>query len=230
MAIYHYENHMIKRDAGFEARRKASRGRHALWSEARPAVFSVCTNARSMCYYEINSFGGRKIVARVAVENPDTVCPVARSLDIVGDKWTVLVLRELYMGVSRFEELQIQTEATPQMLAGRLKALEANGMIERHPYNEKPLRYEYRLTRKGWAFYPVIYALRAWGEGWCKDESEGVAVRFIHRECGADVGLANVCPNCGAPVARDDLQPVVSSHYAKEREERRAAFKDRQQG
>src|SRR5262245_26749786 len=117
MAIYHYENHMVKRGAGSEARRKASRGRHALWSEARPAVFSVCTNARSMCYYEINSFCGRKIVARVAVENPDTVCPVARSLDIVGDKWTVLVLRELYMGVSRFEELQIQTEATPQMLA-----------------------------------------------------------------------------------------------------------------
>src|ERR1700753_2042921 len=136
MPIYHYENHMVKRGAGFEARRKASGGSHALWSEARRAVFYVRTKPGSMCYYEINSFGGRKIVARVAAEKPDTVCPVARSLDIVGDKWTVQVLRELYMGVSRFEELQIQTEATPQMLAGRLKALEANGMVERHPYNE----------------------------------------------------------------------------------------------
>ncbi|WP_459709824.1 winged helix-turn-helix transcriptional regulator [Paraburkholderia sp. 2C] len=229
MAIYHYENHMVKLGAGFEVPLETSRRRHALWPEARPAVFHGCTNARSMCYYEINSFSGRRIVARIADGKPDTVCPVARSLDIVGDKWTVLVLRELYMGVSRFEELQIQTEATPQMLAGRLKALEADGMIERHPYNEKPLRYEYRLTRKGWAFYPVIYALRAWGEGWCKDESEGVAVRFVHCECGADVGLANVCPNCGAPVTRNDLQPVVSGHYAKEREERRVAFKSRQQ-
>jgi DNA-binding HxlR family transcriptional regulator len=167
-------------------------------------------------------------VARVTekeAEEVNTLCPVARSLDIVGDRWTVLVLRELYMGVARFEELQIQTEATPQMLAGRLKALEADGMIERHPYSEKPLRHEYRLTEKGWAFYPVIYALRAWGEGWCKDESEGVAVRFVHRECGHDVGLANVCPNCGLPVQRADLDAVPSSQYVHERAQRRAAFK-----
>ena len=69
-------------------------------------------------------------MVRVA-EKTDTVCPVARSLDIVGDRWTVLVLRELYMGATRFEEIQIQTEATPQMVATRLKSLEADGMIER---------------------------------------------------------------------------------------------------
>ncbi|CAB3768948.1 winged helix-turn-helix transcriptional regulator [Paraburkholderia humisilvae] len=163
-------------------------------------------------------------MARVA-EKVSTVCPVARSLDIVGDRWTVLVLREMYMGASRFEELQIQTEATPQMLAGRLKALEADGMVERHPYSEKPLRYEYRLTEKARAFYPVIYALRQWGETWCKDASEGVAVGFVHRECGHDVGLGNVCPNCGVPVEREDLEATLSSRYKREREERRAAFK-----
>ena len=115
------------------------------------------------CYYEFNSQIWRCSVKRDA-EIADTVCPVARSLDIVGDRWTLLILRELFMGATRFEEIQIQTKATPQMLATRLKAMEAGGLIERHPYSQKPLRHEYRLTEKGRAFYPVIYALRAWGE------------------------------------------------------------------
>jgi DNA-binding HxlR family transcriptional regulator len=155
----------------------------------------------------------------------NTVCPVARSLDVVGDRWTVLILRELSMGATRFEEIQIQTEATPQMLTTRLKALEADGMIERHPYSEKPLRHEYRLTEKGRSFYPVIYALRAWGETWCKDAGEEIAMRFVHRECGHDVGLGSVCPNCEVPVQRKDLDASMSDQFASERAERRAAFK-----
>ncbi len=162
-----------------------------------------------------------------AAEKTNTVCPIARSVNIVGDRWTVLVLRELYMGATRFEEIQIQTEATPQMVTTRLKSLEADGMIERHPYNEKPLRYEYRLTEKGRSFYPVIHALRAWGETWCKDESEGIAVRFVHRECGHDVGLGSVCPKCGIQVERKDLDASLSSQFAKERAERHATFKSK---
>jgi DNA-binding HxlR family transcriptional regulator len=158
-------------------------------------------------------------------EKAGTVCPVARSLDIVGDRWTVLVLRELFMGATRFEEIQIQTGATPQMLATRLKSLESDGMVERHPYNEKPLRYEYRLTEKGRSFYPVVHALRAWGETWCKDEHEEIAVRFTHRSCGHDVGLGNVCPVCGTGVERSDLDASLSPAFANERAERRAAFK-----
>ncbi|SAL56506.1 HxlR family transcriptional regulator [Caballeronia peredens] len=154
-----------------------------------------------------------------------TLCPVARSTDIVGDRWTLLVLRELYMGTSKFEEIQIQTEATPQMLATRLKSLEADGMIERHPYNEKPLRYEYRLTEKGKAFYPVIQALRAWGETWCKTKKEGIAVRYVHRKCGHEVGLDNVCPVCGELVGRGELDPTLSPPYAKERDKRHKTFK-----
>lgn len=155
----------------------------------------------------------------------NTVCPVARSLDIVGDKWSVMVLRELHMGATRFEEIQIQTGATPQMLATRLKSLEAAGIIARHPYSEKPLRYEYRLTDKGKAFYPVLYALRAWGEEWCKDEGEEIAVRLVHRACGHDVGLGNVCPGCGVPVSREELDATLSEQFAHERAQRRAEFK-----
>jgi DNA-binding HxlR family transcriptional regulator len=154
-----------------------------------------------------------------------TVCPVARSTEVVGDRWTTLVLREMYMGATKFEEILIQTEATPQMLATRLKALEADGMVERHPYNERPLRYEYRLTEKGRAFYPVIQALRAWGETWCKSEGEGLAVRFTHRVCGHEVGLDNYCPKCREQVARRDLDSALSTVFAKERENRRDAYK-----
>lgn len=164
-------------------------------------------------------------MVRAVIEEEGTVCPVARSVDVVGDKWTILVLRELYMGAGRFEEIQIQTGATPQMLTSRLKALEADGMIERRPYSEKPLRYEYCLTEKGQAFYPVIYALRAWGEAWCKREEEEVAVNFAHRACGHDVGLASVCPHCGVPVERNDLEASVGSQFAAERQVRREAFK-----
>jgi DNA-binding HxlR family transcriptional regulator len=166
-------------------------------------------------------------VASAQDEKADTVCPVARSVDVVGDRWTILVLRELYMGATRFEEIQIQTEATPQMLASRLKALHADGMVERQPYSEKPLRYEYHLTKKGWAFYPVIYALRAWGETWCKAKGEEVATHFVHRECGHDVGLANVCPHCGKPVERKDLDAAISDSFAIERAARRSSFRRR---
>jgi DNA-binding HxlR family transcriptional regulator len=154
-----------------------------------------------------------------------TVCPVARSTEVVGDRWTTLVLREMYMGATRFDEIQIQTEATPQMLATRLKALEADGMVERHPYQRRPLRYEYRLTEKGRAYYPVIQALRTWGETWCKSKGEEVAVRFVHRACGHEVGLDYVCPACGEYVERSDLEATLSPSFAKEREKRREAHK-----
>lgn len=157
-------------------------------------------------------------------DNTRTVCPVARSVDIVGDKWTILVLRELYMGATRFEEIQIQTGATPQMLTSRLKALEADGMVERRPYSTRPLRYGYHLTKQGWAFYPVIYALRAWGETWCKHKNEGLAVHYVHRTCGHDIGTANFCPHCGVPVERKDLDATISKRFAKERAAKLDAF------
>lgn len=164
-----------------------------------------------------------------ATKDRETACPIARALHIVGDRWSVLILRELSMGTTRFEALQIQTEATPQMLTTRLKSLEAHGMIERHPYREKPLRHEYRLTEKGTSFYPVLHALRAWGETWCKDESEEAAVSFVHRQCGRDVGLASICPKCVKPIQRSDLDATISERYARERSERRAAFRQKKQ-
>jgi len=157
--------------------------------------------------------------------DPDTLCPVARAESVVGDRWSVLILRELFMGAHRFEEIQAQTEATPQMLAARLKKLEADGLVERRRYNERPPRHDYHLTPKGDAFYPVLLALRAWGEAWCKSPDEGRAVRFTHRLCGKPAGLGPVCESCGAVLQRADLASELNPAYRAERDARWEAFK-----
>jgi DNA-binding HxlR family transcriptional regulator len=154
-----------------------------------------------------------------------TLCPVARAESIVGDRWTVLILRELFMRMHRFEEIQAQTGATPQMIAARLKRLEADGLVKRHVYNKHPLRHEYHLTEKGEAFYPVVLALRAWGETWCKSPKEGRAVNYVHRLCGKPAGLGPVCEFCGKPLRREDLNAEQAPKYRREREVRWEAFK-----
>jgi DNA-binding HxlR family transcriptional regulator len=158
----------------------------------------------------------------------NTVCPVARSLAIVGDRWTMLILRELFLGSCRFEEVQAQTEISSQLLASRLKRLAADGLVERHPYSHRPLRHEYRLTEMGRDFFPVILALRAWGEKWCKSADEALAVRFTHRKCGHDAGLGTTCAWCGEPIyERQDLDAELSQRFAAERLKRRSTFKAR---
>ena len=157
-------------------------------------------------------------------ESP-TLCPVARAEAVVGDRWSVLVLRELFMASHRFEEIQAQTGGTPQMIAARLKQLEADGLIERRQYSERPLRHDYHLTAKGEAFYPVLLALRAWGETWVKAPEEGMSVRYTHRACGKPAGLGPTCDGCGQELRREDLSVAINPAYREEREKRWAEFK-----
>jgi DNA-binding HxlR family transcriptional regulator len=154
-----------------------------------------------------------------------TLCPIARAQNIVGDRWTVLVLRELFLGSRRFEEIQAQSQATPQMLATRLKKLEADGLIERRPYNDRPLRYEYHLTEMGRAFHPVFLALRAWGETWCKSADEEIAIQYTHIPCGLDPGLGPTCQGCGGVMRREELSARLSGSFDEERKARLEAFK-----
>jgi DNA-binding HxlR family transcriptional regulator len=157
----------------------------------------------------------------------DTLCPVARSTAIIGDRWTMLIIRELFTGCARFDEIQAQTGATAQMLAARLKRLEAEGLIERRVYSRRPVRHEYLLTRMGREFYPVIFALRAWGETWCKVADEPLAVRMTHRKCGTEVGLDGMCPTCHEMVARSDMDAHPNPEWAEERRRRQEAYKSR---
>ncbi len=93
-------------------------------------------------------------------------CPVARALDVVGERWTMLVLRELFVhGARRYQDLQLSlTGVAPNTLSSRLKSLESNGLIRRELYSDHPPRLEYRLTEKGQSLGPVLQALREWGK------------------------------------------------------------------
>lgn len=111
------------------------------------------------------------------------------------------------------------------MLTTRLKKLEADGMIERRPYNDRPLRHEYHLTEMGKDFYPVFLALRAWGETWCKSDEEEVAIQYTHIPCGQDPGLGPTCLACGEVMRRENLSARLSGSFGAERQARMEVFK-----
>lgn len=161
---------------------------------------------------------------RVDDPRDDTLCPIAHSTGLVGDRWSILIVRELLLGQSRFQDLQAQTGATSQMLAARLKRLEADGLVERRAYSQRPMRYEYRLTQKGSHLMPVILALRTWGERWCKPEGQQPATRMFHRTCGTELELDGRCPACGGLVAWTDMRGQPSEAWAEERRRRGADF------
>jgi DNA-binding HxlR family transcriptional regulator len=92
------------------------------------------------------------------------ICPIANTLEVVGDKWSLLVLRELSLGVHRFNDIQRQTGAPRDRIADRLRSLEQSGLIERRQYSEHPPRFEYWLTEAGSDLTPVLDSLRQWGE------------------------------------------------------------------
>lgn len=155
-----------------------------------------------------------------------TLCPIAHSTGLVGDRWSILIVRELLLGQSRFQDLQAQTGATSQMLAARLKRLEADGLVERQAYSERPPRHEYRLTPKGRHLMPVILALRTWGEQWCKPEGEIPATRMFHRACETELEVDGHCPTCGVLVPWTDMRGQPSEAWAAERRRRAAEFMD----
>lgn len=160
----------------------------------------------------------------------DTLCPIAHSTGLVGDRWSILIVRELMLGQSRFQDLQAQTGASSQVLAARLKRLEADGLVERHAYSERPPRHEYRLTDKGRDLMPVILALRTWGERWCKPAGGQPATRMFHRVCDSELDLGGHCPQCDVLVDWHDMRAQLSDAWADERGRRAADFVEHRKG
>jgi DNA-binding HxlR family transcriptional regulator len=91
-------------------------------------------------------------------------CPVARATSVIGDRWTLLIVRDCFLGKSRFEEFQKSLGMTRHVLADRLKRLVAEGVLERNPYQTRPVRYAYTLTEKGQDFAPALVGLKDWGK------------------------------------------------------------------
>jgi DNA-binding HxlR family transcriptional regulator len=127
---------------------------------------------------------------------PRDACPVGAALDHLGDRWTLLVLREAFFGVRRFEELRRNTGAAKNILADRLARLVEAGILERRRYSERPPRDEYRLTEKGIDLWPVLVSLARWGTRW-GELGLGPATALQHRACGAVIEPVLACPECG---------------------------------
>ena len=123
-------------------------------------------------------------------------CSIARALAVVGDRWTPLVLREAFLRTRRFEDFLERTGAARNVLTDRLERLVGHGVLERRPYQERPTRYEYRLTEKGLDLYPVMMALVRWGDRWL-DDGRGPPVEHRHKTCGHVMQMEAVCSECG---------------------------------
>jgi len=129
-------------------------------------------------------------------------CSIARALEVVGERWSLLIVRDVMLGFRRFDELHERLGVARNVLAARLERLVEEGVIERRPYQERPLRYEYRLTEKGRDLWPVIMALFHWGERYI--ETDGPSVFVEHRDCGGRINDRRICERCGAELTLRD--------------------------
>jgi DNA-binding HxlR family transcriptional regulator len=129
-------------------------------------------------------------------------CPIARSLERVGEWWSILILRDALAGMTRFDEFQKSLGIAPNMLTRRLTALVEAGLLERHRYNEHPPRDEYRLTERGRDFRPVLLAMLAWGNR--HFATEGASVQIVDAATGAVADPVLVDRATGRPLVGPD--------------------------
>lgn len=123
-------------------------------------------------------------------------CSVARASAVLGDRWTLLILSDLFLGVRRFEDLQSRLGISRTTLANRLQRLEDHEVLERHPYQENPVRHEYRLTVKGRDLHPVLMTVINWGDAYYGKRG-GPPILRTHVACGHDIAPVLTCPACG---------------------------------
>jgi DNA-binding HxlR family transcriptional regulator len=137
-------------------------------------------------------------------------CTLGRAMAILGERWTVLVLREIFSGVRRFDDMRVRTHIPRQVLTDRLTTLVDQGILRREPYREPGarVRHEYRLTPKGFDLYPVLVAVREWGDRYLADPG-GPPLRTVHRDCGADVHATLVCEADHHVTSPRDVLPAV---------------------
>ena len=132
------------------------------------------------------------------------VCSVAATLEVVGDPWTLLILRDAFAGVRRFEQWQENLGVARNVLAARLKSLVGHGVLTRRPYSQHPPRFEYVLTPKGKDLWAVLVTLGAWGDRHIYG-GRGSPVRYVHKGCGEGFTPAIICQACGEPAGVGDL-------------------------
>jgi DNA-binding HxlR family transcriptional regulator len=135
-------------------------------------------------------------------------CSVARSLEVIGEWWTLLIIRDAFFGVTRFEQFQERLGIARNVLATRLDTLVEHDVLERRSYDDARERYDYVLTDKGKALWPVLTTLRDWGDEWIVGKGHE-PVQMLHKPCGETTHAELHCEKCGEKLYRRDLRMVA---------------------
>jgi DNA-binding HxlR family transcriptional regulator len=133
----------------------------------------------------------------------DMACSIARTLDVIGESWSPLVLRDVWVGMNRFDQLQADLGISRKVLAERLAHLVEQGVLERRPYDARP-RYEYHLTAKGTELVELLMVMVRWGDKWLAGAA-GPPVLYRHHACGAISSVDPRCAHCGEPMHAGDV-------------------------
>ena len=133
----------------------------------------------------------------------DMACSIARTLDVIGEPWSPLILRDVWVGMSRFDQLQADLGISRKVLTERLNHLVDQGVLERQPYDKRP-RYEYRLTAKGTELVDLLMVMVRWGDKWLAGEA-GPPVLYRHRACGRIGSVDLRCTHCDQPMHAGDV-------------------------
>ncbi len=132
-------------------------------------------------------------------------CPIARSARLIGDEWVMLILRELFKGPHKFDELQKKTTAATNILTNRLARMIENGVVVKVPYQERPPRFKYRLTPAGLGLLPLLLELMRYGEDWLPSH-DPAPTRLRHTGCGAITRAGQTCSACGQAITLKNLR------------------------
>lgn len=138
----------------------------------------------------------------------DISCSIARTVGIIGERWTPLILRDLFAGMTKFEDIRRDLGIASNVLAARLDDLERQGIVDRRQYQTMPVRHEYVLTEKGRDLYPVIATLLAWGDKWLS-APDGPPALTVHADCGHVTTAKTVCAECGGELNADNVIHAV---------------------
>ena len=137
----------------------------------------------------------------------DMACSSARTLDVIGEPWSPLVLRDIWVGMNRFDQIQADLGISRKVLTERLAHLVERGVLEKRAYDNRP-RYEYVLTAKGLELVDVLMAMVGWGDKWLAGEA-GPPVLYRHHACGEIAHVDPRCSHCGEPMHADDVEVLA---------------------
>jgi len=139
---------------------------------------------------------------------PHDICPITRALDLIGERWSILIIRDVFYGVRRFDALQRHLGISKKVLAGRLVRLQQAGIFKKVSYQQKPERFEYQLTQKGRGLFPVLLTIMRWGNRWLDEGGEAHLI-LKHLSCGEVVEPKLVCSHCEKPLSPASVRTEI---------------------